>query len=59
MKTGRAAKAKGETGFTTRTVMAMVAEMVEARARINRACVQFETLAREHGVRVDWDQTEA
>lgn len=35
----------------------MVAEMVEARARIKRACVQFEALAAIHGVEVDWDNT--
>ena len=44
-------------GFATRTVLVMVAEMVEARARIKRACVQFEALAAAHGVEVDWENT--
>lgn len=55
MSSGRAAKTNNDEGFAKRTVVAMVAEMVEARARVNRVCVQFEALATAHGVKVDWD----
>jgi hypothetical protein len=56
MSSGRAAKnEKNDEGFAKRTVMAMAAEMVEARARVDRVCVQFEALATAHGVKVDWD----
>lgn len=52
----RAAKAKGDDGFKRRTVAAMVAEMVSLRRATERACIQFEALATEHGVRIDWDE---
>jgi hypothetical protein len=57
MSSGRAAKLKNDQAFTRRTVAAMVSEMVEARARMNRVCVQFEALATANGVKVDWDNT--
>jgi hypothetical protein len=60
MKTGRrAAKAGGDDGFKMRTVAAMVAEMVSLKRATERACIQFETLAAEYGVRVDWDEPAA
>jgi hypothetical protein len=57
MSSGRAARTKSDEAFTRRTVAAMATEMAEARARMNRVCVQFEALATANGVKVDWDNT--
>lgn len=56
MTIGRAADTKKkDKDLTERTVMAMVSEMVEDRARRARMYVQFEALAATMGIKVNWD----
>lgn len=56
MSNGRAADTeKRDDGFVERTVAAMVADMVEDRARRTRLYVQFEVLAASMGIKVNWE----
>lgn len=56
MSSGRAAKTKKDECFKRRTVATMAAEMASIRRATERACIQFEALAKAQGVKVDWDE---
>ena len=57
MNKGRGgATRKKDVDFTQRTVMAMAVEMAEARDKMNRACVLFAALAKEVGVKVQFEE---
>ncbi|WP_167767748.1 hypothetical protein [Bradyrhizobium frederickii] len=43
---------KTDNEFTTRTVMAMAQEMVNAKSAMDRSFAMFKALAKEHGVKL-------
>lgn len=45
----------GPEGFSTRLVMAMASDVVDLVRAADRTRLGFETLAREHGVKVVFD----
>ncbi|MGY3590133.1 hypothetical protein ACVIGB_010283 [Bradyrhizobium sp. USDA 4341] len=43
---------KADKEFTTRALMAMAQDVVDAQATLQRLRVAFEALAKEHGVKI-------